>query len=223
MTLQELFETHAALSLEKQHALSELIGDHAWNLQLDAGTLSFGQQHTFDIQILGTESTVSQTWLWAWANRGNEIPARLLDCAQEVRELGQTQDISEFTVEQSPLEVVSGHYLALIACGLCRADCYYRAPYEGGAVFVLLRAPEVRAKLGESAERLAMVFRQLISEFDVNHRKAFASYVAQKRYAVQQTANQITATSPAREKVAATFDRIGRLTDLVIETGRRPS
>jgi hypothetical protein len=86
--------------------------------------------------------------------------------------LGLRENIRELTQPKIDLDQIDGYRFALIASGVCNADCYYRGPY-GGAVFVLLNAPDVRKQADTSVVRMVNVFTQLISLFAVNHRQAF--------------------------------------------------
>jgi hypothetical protein len=52
-------------------ALSDLIGERGWQLDLTSGTVTFGDDLRYHIQILGTERHDDGTWLWAWASEAN--------------------------------------------------------------------------------------------------------------------------------------------------------
>jgi len=68
-SLHRLFSVHAASVLERQLRLGTLIGDqHQWTFDMASGRLQFNEQHSFPVQLLGSESEESNTWLWAWAN-----------------------------------------------------------------------------------------------------------------------------------------------------------
>ena len=88
-TVSSLLTHHVASSLSKQHALDEFIGDHRWELDLEQGTVDFGEGRRFPVQILGTQSEIANTWLWAWDNRASDIPPQLLMAAHQLRTLGE--------------------------------------------------------------------------------------------------------------------------------------
>lgn len=213
-TFQTLFEEHAAASLDKQFALSEVIGDAGWQLDLDTGTISFGPTLTFPIQILGTVSEYSNTWLWSWANTESNIPPSLIQAALQLRELGTVERMPEFSDDQLDLEQISGHEIALAAAGICQSDCYYRGPYKGGAVYVLIDAPVVRQQRDASPLRVIKVFNQLISTFVLDHRRALTAYLQQKGYTLTETRTSLEATAPDRSGLRATFDTHGRLVEI---------
>ncbi len=215
-----LFEEYAAASLDKQWALNDLFGEADWELNLDAGTMTLATIHTFPVQIIGTESYIEQTWLWAWGNKASNIPPQLLRCVEQVRASGMSQQIPELTQRMIDLTEVSGHEFALVATGLCNADCYYRGPYEGGAVFVLLDAPVVRAHISCTAIRIVDVFTHLISLYPVNHRRAFKAYIAHKGYVAAETAHHIEVRTLTGEVIQAAFDPTDRLTKLTVEASQ---
>ncbi|MEZ4668394.1 MAG: hypothetical protein R3E39_10805 [Anaerolineae bacterium] len=52
--------------------MSDLIGTDGWATNLDTGTITFGGNYQFPIQVLGTESEQAGTWLWA--NDESNVP-----------------------------------------------------------------------------------------------------------------------------------------------------
>jgi hypothetical protein len=213
-TLADLLDQHAATSLHKQLALADYIADRPWQLNLSEGTITFGDEYTFPVQVLGTEAEQVQTWLWAWANDASAIPPGLLRAAQQLRALGEQTGIAELTEAELPLATVDGHRLALIAAGVCGADCYYRGPYAGGAVFVLLDAPQVRQAAERSALRFVTVFSQAIGLLPLRHRVALNHYAADLGWATRATAQGIDVQAPDGMLIHAAFDAQERLSEL---------
>lgn len=72
-SLQELLERYGGIALEKQLAISDRIAELDWNVDMSAGTATFGNDLTLPIQMLGSVSHQSNTWLWAWANNQAQI------------------------------------------------------------------------------------------------------------------------------------------------------
>lgn len=218
-SFQAFFEDHAAASLEKQLALADLIGEAGWQLDLALGTISFGATLSFPVQILGSESQYSNTWLWAWANTQSNLPAAQVQAARRIRDLGLREHIDEFTEASVSLEQLTGHQIALVATGIIGADAYYRGPYAGGAIFVLLEAPIVRQHVDGSTLHLIKVFNQLISLFPMDHRRALKAYLRHRRYTPVETAVGIEAVGVDGAVIRASFDSHGRLVKLTTSTG----
>jgi len=212
--LGDLFDRHAAASWDKQQALAALVGKHSWQLDTENGIITFNDRLKFPVQVLGTESDVSNSWLWAWANKVTPLPPKFLASANELRGLGEREGITELAQSQISRDKVNGHYLSLVASGVCKADCYYRGPYDNGAVFVLIAAPQVGQSMDDSPAHLASMFSQVISSFELNHRSALRSYLEFKRYSVRETPTSLTGGSSRGGELKATFDGAGRLTDL---------
>src|SRR5688572_20102553 len=119
MTFGDLFDQHAFLAFEKQNRLSSLVGEHEWNLDVDKSQVTFNNDLRFDVHFLGTESSITNTWLWADVNVKMGFPTQSLDLCRKVRALGQQIGIDEFRVDSFPFvdEVgkPTGHSLAMVA------------------------------------------------------------------------------------------------------------
>lgn len=228
--LADLYTQHAALSLEKQLALGEVIGANRFAFDADAGTLSFGPALSFPMQVLGTVSRQSSTWLWAWASPHPLAPA-LLQAAHQLRALGQRTGIEELldegfdlvlpaTLPLQPLSLpqqdpLDGHYLAMLAAGVCGADAYYGADYDRGIAYVLLpHVPQLAAHPRDTPAELAAVFTRLRQlPYALDQRAAFGAYLQQKGYAAEQRGQQVRGTKGPGQ-LLATFDGAGCLTAL---------
>ena len=200
---------HAALSTEKQRALAAALGDGPWRYSIGAGTISLdGGRFVLPIQLLGTQAEESNTWLWAWANEASNFPPELLTSANRLRQIGLEEGVVELAEPQLDLGSpddrpwFDGYYLAMAASGLCQADCYYRAPYEGGALFVLLQAPQVWAGARRTRDRMAAVLAELLGTpagAVLDHKTVVCSYARQKGYRVSDAGEQVTCTGAGRE------------------------
>jgi hypothetical protein len=118
---------------------------------------------------------------------------------------GEQLQIRELTEPEVRLYVADGHTLSMIASGVCRADAYFRCPYEGGALFVLIQDENFPRCTEPPLQRIATIFPQAISSLNIpNHRPAFSGYLddhglAYERdqdRAAEPTANGIPASRP---------------------------
>jgi hypothetical protein len=112
------------------------------------------------------------------------------------------------------LDRIQGHQLALVAIGVIQSSCYYRCPYDRGAVFVLIDAPDIQQHNNVSASRIIEVFNELISTFAVNHRKAFAAYLQHKHYKFTTKGSAIEGVGPDGAVIRAKFDKYNRLINI---------
>jgi hypothetical protein len=226
--LSDLYSRHAALSLEKQLALGHVIGTRNFAFDADNGTLSFGDGLRFPMQLLGTVSRQSNTWLWAWASPQPLSPA-LLQAAHQLRTLGEHLEIDELAEEGFDLvtpataelevpdpdfapEPLDGHYMAMVAAGMCQASAYYGADYGRGIAYVLLpNVPAVDAQLSDEPTKLAAVFAQLLQlPYFFDHRVALVAYLQQKGYTLEQDDAQVRGQKNGHH-LAASFDSTSRL------------
>ena len=212
MTLIELVAQHAALTLDKQRTLAALIGpQHQWQFSMDTGILRFNGVHAFPAQIIGTESTAAKTWLWSWANRGSHIPAPLLKAALTLKAAGAAQGIAELTTPELAIGKASPSQLITIATGLTGSDAYYRGPYDGGAIYLVVSAPILQEKAERTSQRVVSIFTQLISSMPMDHRKAWIAYLSQVGCEVIEHGDSILGRIHKNESVEARFDRQGRV------------
>lgn len=227
--LSDLYARHAALSLEKQLALGHVIGTRSFAFDADAGTLSFGDGLQFPMQVLGTVSRQSNSWLWAWASPQPVSPA-LLRAAHQLRTLGQRLGLEELEEEGFDLvtpavaglaaasgpdyapDPLDGHYLAMLAAGVCQASAYYGADYGRGIAYVLLpQVPAIEARLSDEPARMAAVFTQLLRlPYVLDHRVALGTYLQQKGYAVAESGPQLRGQKN-EYLLEATFNDAGQL------------
>lgn len=207
---------HVAKSFSKQLQLGAVVGNHDWTFDVSTGTLSFGNKHHWHAQLLGTESNETNTWLWAWANTGRNLPPALIQASLQMKQLGEQQNLPELTQPQLPLTAdINGHVLSMIASGVCDADAYYRGPYEGGAAFLLIKDDKFPRSKEHPLARLAHVFPQAISAFAIpDHRLALTSYLDGCGVGHVNEGNAVIVKEGRETLLTATFDEQNRLTKL---------
>ncbi len=207
---QTYLERYALLSLEKQDRLETLIGEHLHELDLDAGVIRF-DRYQFPMQVIGTESDNSLTWLWAWSDEQTELPANLLQSAIQLRTWGSAEGLSEFTLPSIDLNRADGNAISLIAAEICRASCFYRDSYEGGAVYLLLFDTLIDGGPPFDRQRLVMRLADLLSRYDLNHRNTILYYLMAKKLSPVTEGTTIGCELESGERLIARFDEAGRL------------
>lgn len=215
--MTSVFVKYTLASCGKQLHFSEMIGDEDWNYDLAAGLLSFGNKCLWHAQLLGTESDATGTWLWAWANTESNIPTHLLVASLALKAYGELHGHAELTTPQVPLNHVDGHTLALLASGVCEADAYYRCPYEGGALFVLIKDDTFPKCQDPPLQRIATVFPQAIASLDIpDHKLALAGYLDSYTLGYEQDGDKIVVKENGEAVLTAMFDEQNRLTNLEV-------
>ncbi|NOK59489.1 MAG: hypothetical protein GFH27_549285n13 [Chloroflexi bacterium AL-W] len=218
-TFQDLLSQHIASSLLKQQALGDFLGNHNWGVDITAGTVDFGKGCVYPIQIIGTESDINGTWLWGWANDASGIPPQLLTCANTLRELGEEQQIDILSQAQLQLGEIDGHLLTIVASGVCNADAYYRGPYDGGAVFFLIKQSPLAEQAPTSPITLINMISSVISQFSVQHRLMVQAFLQQQGYQLTESLTEVIALSPSGHTITITFDDMGRISNMKTSTG----
>jgi hypothetical protein len=182
---QELFDNHAFLAYEKQMKLAALIGEHTWELDTEMAVVKFGADLIFPVQFLGSESSITNTWLWADANKNASFPDESLISCCKVRSIGQELGIADFEDDKFVLgrdnSAPSGHNLAMLATCLGQGSCYYRGDHENGAVFFTIQDNRIDSVSDLNEEGFCEVFTRLMWEIG-DMKKQVLSYLKCKGY-----------------------------------------
>lgn len=224
-SFSEHFDEHAASALARQIALGDLLGERPWGIDTQTGMIRFGDDLTFPIQMLGTHGFDAGTWMWIWANTQSGIPAQHTQAALQIRQLGEADAIAEFTEPVQPMDNVTDHMIAMTCGGLLDGRCYYRAPYAGGALFVLLDDVPPEVTRAVPVERAITVLMQLVSDFDVkNPRRMAESFLRQQAFALTSpSATQLIAERPGEGRLEVSFDDRGRIANVSGTLNARPT
>lgn len=211
--LQALVDEHLLPAFDRQLAFGEIVGDRAWQLDQDAGVLRLGDDMVLPAQVLGTVSEASGSWRWAWAN--DSVAEILTRRAREATAIGRERGIGVLTDADVDLgRIFDGHVLALVVAGMLGADAYYRCPYDGGEVFVLVELPPMGRDSAESVSSRAMsVVSQALLGVPVPIRQiAGTNYLRGLGLPVRETDGDVRVEDGSKARFR--FDRQGRLTEI---------
>lgn len=167
----DVFSACAGRSFIAQERFAQLIvQDRDWFVDFSAQTLSFGDD-AFPVQFIGSESSVSNTWMWGW-NNVNNFDSQLISLANEVRTLGERWQLQPLTVKSFELsEDFNAHTLAITATGICKGDfCYYIGPHENGAAVMAVPVSDQRVFAPVSLGEFVQWIMSAIQSFDLEHR-----------------------------------------------------
>ncbi|MDZ4763170.1 MAG: hypothetical protein SGI73_01365 [Chloroflexota bacterium] len=225
MNYAELLHRCAAPAWDKQMYLGDLIKDEPrWDSDLANGLLTFGK-YTFRVQVLGSESDLSTTWLWGWANTTSNLPPSSFMAAHQLRTYGEQHKVAELmTAYHERSNTVNGHMLSMIAVMICGGNAYYRAPYDGGAVFLLLRDPAFPPQDYDPVKRITTYFPQVVSAAGLrDHRLALYSYMDYYQAQITTTTTELIGRFNDGRAIRANFDVLGRLASLKVEKADHPN
>ena len=130
-SMLDMLSLAAGRSFLCQNRMGEkIVGQANWGLDPMKGVIRFGERE-FTAGVLGTESTIQNTWLWSWAHTESGLPERSVAVSRRVRRA--LPDLPEFQTGKFMLdELHNGHALAMISVGASGENlCYYRCPYDG--------------------------------------------------------------------------------------------
>ena len=212
---QELLERYGGIALEKQNAFFDIIADKEWNVDMNQGEISFGNQLYFPFQVLGTFAHASESWLWAWANTQSGFSETIIKESIELKNYGEAHGIDLLRNSGFDAQTNDLHLIGMIASGLFNSTAYYLADYGQGIMVVTIRSGALNTTGKDEPHRIASVFPQLISLFDMNHKNALANYLTVKGYTIFEEAYKLTGQKN-QSKITATFDEQYRLTNLSV-------
>lgn len=209
----DLLERYAGMSFEKQVDFTELTNGKSWDADLSRGTITFGDDLEFPLQIIGSFSYSVDTWLWAWANTQSNLPAELITDAQELKAYGSKYKIDQLRTAEFPFNQEDLHRLGLIAMGMFDADGYYFADYGSGIMLMTVKSNIIKMHRNDVHYRIFTTFPQVISNFEVDHRNTLIAYLKDKGYQIEEQENQIIG-SKDNEKCVASLDSSNRVINL---------
>lgn len=155
----------------RQKRFGELVLQYPrWDVDFGKGTIRFGEEE-FPVGFLGSESDSSNTWLWGWVNI-NHFPENIVEDSEAFYEHCMMMGMEEIKEAELDLtELVNGHALASMAvvAGADNRMCYYRAPYDGGAAFLLVKDVPDSIFAAVSAVDAASAISESISDFPLQH------------------------------------------------------
>jgi hypothetical protein len=212
-TEQALLEQFGGIALDKQLDFADIIGDNNWNVDMDKAEISFGANLIFPIQVLGTISHASQTWLWAWANTKSGLTENVTKQSYALKKFGEENEIDLLRNDSFDFSKEDLHIIGMIASGMYNASAYYIADYGQGAMVVTIKSEQIEKLKKENHLRIFTVFPQLISQFDMNHKNAFSNYLIAKGYALSAEGNNVTGTKNGNT-ITGQFDELMRLINL---------
>lgn len=213
-SLDHIYHYYVANVSDRQGRLSQKIGDADWTFDMASGTLRFGTMQ-LSVQLLGTEAYGNGSWLWAWANTQSGIPDHLTAHARALRDYGVEHGVPEFVDPQLNLEVVDGYQLSVAAAGLMDASAYYRGPYEGGALYMLITDSQITQSRSDPMSRLSMRFAEAVSNFSIpRHKHALLGYAQTLGMSTSEPDDSTIVVTSETGSCTANFDDRGRITGI---------
>lgn len=116
------------------------LGSYSWALDQDTGKLTFSDGNTpkviAGVQIVGSYSTYSRTWMWSWGNKyvEDDLKKEIL----KVKEYGERKRFRELTTAKWECEEDYAWTMTAAAGYLLKSKGAYRGPIDEGYVYMLI-------------------------------------------------------------------------------------
>lgn len=204
-SFREQVERCILLSYEKREKLRLLAGEHFLDLDLDAGTARFSEKLMIPFQVLGTESDNTLTWLWAWADEQTDIPEQLTRSSREMRSWLEQEGLSDLVRPSVDLDLADGAMFSVVAADVCKASAFYRDPYEGGTLFLLLFDSAIDRQPDLDRAAFVRVLGEIIAQFDLDLRTVVRSYFMTKGLPYAESGDTANAQLSTGERVLLEF------------------
>ncbi|WDF65091.1 DUF6882 domain-containing protein [Flavobacterium sp. KACC 22763] len=210
----DFLEKYGASALEKQRNLYAVTGGLSWNVNMDAEEITFGDDLTFPMQVLGSFSHSSETWLWLWDNKAGGYAESVMQQALSLKKYGEENNIDLLSVGKFDAVPNDLHLIGMVATTMFNLSGYYLGNYGQGTMVVTLKDDSIDNTESEEFSRILTVFPELISTFEIqNHKNAFTNYLSQKGFELSSNGNEVKAEKDGKI-INATFNENNLLVDL---------
>jgi hypothetical protein len=122
----------------------------SFNLDQEQGCLTFtdevGNQLACKVQIVGTYSNESGTWLWAWNSPW--VVGELSADSKRAREYGTQHGFDKLTTPKWRADESDGWAMTAITAKLTSAEGAYRLPNRQSLIFMLIKNVQSLPKRG---------------------------------------------------------------------------
>ncbi|WP_394838658.1 hypothetical protein LVJ94_17350 [Pendulispora rubella] len=199
---------HVLAGRARARMLEDLRDGKPWTADLERGELQLGST-TFRVEILGTFSFKTKTFLWAWANPGAMAWSASLGSANALRAWGKQFGQAVFAETEILADRVNPNELAYVSAELVGGYPVFVGSYDGGAAFMLLK--DLRLEL----EQLPLAYLQgiildLPAFTHADPRECIRSFLRRLGFALVETSSAMKVTRSDANFVIE-YDEQGRI------------
>jgi hypothetical protein len=180
--LQPFVDRFAILAFERQFHAYDVIGEASWWVNLDTGTIVFGNELEMGAGLLGTEA--GGTWLWGWANPGG-FPEAVIAAGRAAADYGREHDLPPLFEPESRLsDDVSLDRIGLVASGALGLPATYTGPLDEDArILLALDHPALALPEPDPLRTVTVISAVLQAGCVADWPSALAAYEAQRTLA----------------------------------------
>ncbi|MCL1803968.1 MAG: hypothetical protein FWG30_10135 [Eubacteriaceae bacterium] len=192
----------------------DVLEGYGWFANFSEGFIRFGDDE-YPIQLLGSESYKSYTWQWAIENTNNFSEDVLKD-AYLLYNSSLMENIPDLKSIKLPLsDAINGHCISAIASAAhYEKTVYYRCPYDGGAVFVLVKNIQSSVFMPAGPSDVSKHIADLIKELPLNHRLLVKNMLMDNCESVEGTTTSLIGHFPGNSSLAIDFTMEGKLSNM---------
>jgi hypothetical protein len=166
------------------------------------------------MQVLGSFSHSSETWLWLWENKAGGYAESVMQQALSLKKYGEENNIELLNVGKFDAVPNDLHLIGMVATMMFNLSGYYLGNYGQGTMVVTIKNDAIDKTESEEFSRILTVFPELISTFEIqNHKNAFSNYLSQKGFELTSNGNEVKAEKNG-QIITATFNDNNLLTNL---------
>ncbi|MGW0201323.1 DUF6882 domain-containing protein [Nonomuraea sp. NPDC003201] len=225
LTLTNLLDDAAIISLEHQLHLEEVLGEHNWSVDLREQRFQFTGSRTITctrFHLLGSAAPGPESWLWAWANPSG-FPEPVTALSGTLRDFGQRFGIAELASAEVPFAALptspaEPHFAAAILTEAAKAVTGHWTSYSGDAgggtrAAFLVEHPDFQLPPPEPVRVMRVLQQALSLPLLTDHRRAMHGYAARRGLGASYGdagGDRLTLTGPGFE-AAVDFDGHGRV------------
>lgn len=214
--LMDLLAFFGVQAMIQQRLLGKFLGDRSWQFNMGKGEIQFGEDLAIPIQIVGSFSKESNSWLWGWANEKSGIPAHLLKDVEELKTKGKKWGIQELTLPSFEAWENLLHHFGMMTSGMFGAGGYYLADYGPGILLVLLKDNRIPRGGQMEAPIMVSAFMEFLATFEVEHAKALNYFLQIHGFVVTGKDEHILGTRGA-QRISAILDEDGLIANINAE------
>lgn len=179
-TFEDLFSKYGCLSLEKQGNLFKLVGDSNSDLNIEKGTVKFGE-FEFPVQILAMFNPKEKIFSWSWDNEEIGLPEDIIKESCEVKKFGEEHNIPQFITPMFSTDFKLANTIIMTVCSLFSNDSYCAVKFGDFVFFVTIDSDNL-GDLDDNSEEFLGIYYDFIHNFDVDDFLALKSYADLKGY-----------------------------------------
>lgn len=210
-SFKTLLSKYGAIALDKQENLSELIKDTAGDLDIEKGTISFGDIE-LPVQIIGFFSQDLKQWSWAWDNE-EIFGAELIQASNQIKAIGEENEIGAFTSPVLNSDFNDCHTIAMVTTAILDKDAYYGVSEDGIDIFVTIDSDLI--KENNTLLKFRDTFYTFQKNFNIYPKLAFESYTKLKGYGFKPH-DDFAVAKIGESRIIAGFTERGNVTRLLM-------